>query len=198
MWLPLAATIIIIKVVIDLLNKTILLIPPDLRPETVLGFSIPFFGVIVGIFVLIITGMLAANLFGRRLVALGESILGRIPVVRSIYTSIKQVLETVLTTNSKSFRKVVLIEFPRKGVWSLGFLTNDGLPQASKILGQQLESVFIPTTPNPTNGFIVMFAEQDVIPLDMSIEDAFKFIISMGVVVPDTRVKDELIAGKLA
>ena len=197
-WLPLAATIIIIKVVIDLLNKTILLIPPDFRPETVFGFSIPFFGVIVGVLVLIITGMLAANLFGRRLVMLGESILGRIPIVRSIYTSIKQVLVTVLTTNSKSFRKVVLIEFPRKGVWSLGFLTNDGLPQASKFSGEQLESVFIPTTPNPTNGFIVMFPEQDVFPLEMSIEDAFKFIISMGVVIPDAKIKQDLEAGKLA
>ena len=197
-WLPLAATIFIIKIVIDLLDKTILLIPPDFRPETVLGFPIPFFGVIVGIFVLILTGMLAANLFGRRLVTIGEGILGRIPVVRTIYTSIKQVLETVLTSNSKSFRKVVLIEFPRKGVWSLGFLTNDGLSQASTISGEQLESVFIPTTPNPTNGFIVMFPEQDVIPLDMSIEDAFKFIISMGVVVPDAKVKQDLVDGKLA
>ena len=197
-WLPLAATIFIIKVVIDLLNKTILLIPPDFRPETVFGFSIPFFGVIVGILVLIFTGMLAANLFGRRLVSLGESILGRIPVVRSIYTSVKQVLETVLTSNSKAFRKVVLVEFPRKGVWSIGFLTNDGLSQASAISRQQLESVFIPTTPNPTNGFIVMIPEQDVIPLELTIEEAFKFIISMGVVVPDARTKDDLIAGKLA
>lgn len=197
-WLPLAATVIIIKVVIDLLNKTILLIPPDFRPETVFGFSIPFFGVIVGILVLIFTGMLAANLFGRRLVSIGESILGRIPVVRTIYSSIKQVLETVLTSNSKAFRKVVLIEFPRKDVWSIGFLTSDGLPQASTISGHQLESVFIPTTPNPTNGFIVMFPEQDIIPLDITIEDAFKFIISMGVVLPDAKVKEDLVAGKLA
>lgn len=197
-WLPLAATVVIIKVVIDLLNKTILLIPPDFRPETVFGFSIPFFGVIVGVLVLLITGMLAANLFGRRLVSIGESILGRIPVVRTIYTSIKQVLETVLTSNSKAFRKVVLIEFPRKDVWSIGFLTNDGPSQASTLTGHQLESVFIPTTPNPTNGFLVMFPEQDIIPLDISIEDAFKFIISMGVVVPNAKVKEDLVAGKLA
>jgi len=197
-WLPLAATVIIIKVVIDLLDKTILLIPPELRPETVFGFSIPFFGVIVGVAILLITGILAANLFGRRLVKLWESILGRIPIVRSIYTSVKQVLETIFTSNGKSFRKVVLIEFPRKGVWSLGFLTNDGLTEAETITGQQLESIFIPTTPNPTNGFIIMIPNEDVTKLDLSIEDGFKFIISMGVVVPDSQAKENLIAGKLA
>lgn len=197
-WLPLAATVIIIKVVIDLLDKTILLIPSELRPETVFGFSIPFFGVIVGVVILVITGMLAANLFGRRLVKLWESILGRIPIVRSIYTSVKQVLETILTSNGKSFRKVVLIEFPRKGVWSLGFLTNDGLTEAETISGQQLKSIFIPTTPNPTNGYIVMIPNEDVTVLDLSIEDGFKFIISMGVVVPNGQVKDSLLAGRLA
>ena len=197
-WLPLAATVIIIKVVIDLLDKTILLIPPGWRPEEVLGISIPFYGVIVGVAVLLITGMLTANLFGRRLVKFWESILGRIPVVRTIYTSVKQVLETILTSNGKSFRKVVLIEFPRKGVWSLGFLTNDGLEEAKIISGQQLESVFIPTTPNPTNGFIIMLPVEDVTELELSIEDGFKFIISMGVVVPDGQVKENLIAGKLA
>jgi len=197
-WLPLAATVIIIKVVIDLLDKTILLIPPEWRPEEVLGISIPFFGVIVGVAVLLITGMLTANLFGRRLVKLWESILGRIPVVRTIYTSVKQVLETILTSNGKSFRKVVLVEFPRKGVWSLGFLTNDGLEEAKIISGQELESIFIPTTPNPTNGFIIMLPVEDVTELDLSIEDGFKFIISMGVVVPDGQVKESLIAGKLA
>ncbi len=184
-WLPLAATVVIVKLVIDLLDKTILLIPPEFRPETVLGFSIPGFGIIVGIFILLITGVFAANLFGRRLVTFSESVLGRIPLVRTIYTSVKQVLETILTSNGKSFRKVVLIEFPRKGVYSIGFLTNDGFDEANKSTGHQLESVFIPTTPNPTNGFIVMFPKEDVTELELSIEEGFKFVISIGVVVPE-------------
>ena len=197
-WLPLAATVVVIRLLINLLDKTILLIPPEWRPETVLGFSIPGFGVIVGIFILLVTGMLAANLFGRRLVAIWESILGRIPLVRTIYTSVKQVLETLFTTNSNSFRKVVLVEYPRKGIWSMGFLTNKGIRAASKTSGQNLVSVFVPTTPNPTSGFIVMFPEQDVKELELTVEDGFKYIISMGVVVPMDEAKNNLANSKLA
>lgn len=197
-WLPLAATVVVIRLLINLLDKTILLIPPEWRPETVLGFSIPGFGVIVGIFILLVTGMFAANLFGRRLVSFWESILGRIPLVRTIYTSVKQVLETLFTTDSKSFRKVVLVEYPRKGIWSMGFLTNKGIQAASKASGENLVSVFVPTTPNPTSGFIVMFPEQDVTELELTVEDGFKYIISMGVVVPNDKVKNNLANGKLA
>lgn len=197
-WLPLAATVVVIKLVIDLLDQTILLIPPEWRPETVIGFSIPFFGVIVGIFILLITGIFAANLFGKRMVSLWESILGRIPLVRTIYTSVKQVLETLFTSNSKSFRKVVLVEYPRSGIWSLGFLTNDGLATAKSASGYDLVSIFIPTTPNPTSGFIVMFPKNDVTELELSVEDGFKFIISMGVIIPNGPVKDGLIKGELA
>ena len=197
-WLPLGATVVVIRLLINLMDKTILLIPPEWRPESALGFSIPGFGVIVGIFILLITGMFAANFFGRRLVALWESILGRIPLVRTIYTSVKQVLETLFTTNSKSFRKVVLVEYPRKGIWSMGFLTNKGIQAASTAAGENLLSVFVPTTPNPTSGFIVMLPEQDVMELDLTVEDGFKYIISMGVVVPNDKVKNNLEKGKLA
>lgn len=197
-WLPLAATIFVIRLLLNLMDKTILLIPPEFRPENVLGFSIPGFGIIVGIFILLITGMFAANLFGRRLVTFWESLLGRIPLVRSIYTSVKQVTETIFTANSKSFRKVVLIEYPRKGIWCMGFMTNKGLGVASKSSGQDLMSVFVPTTPNPTSGFIVMLPANDVIVLDLSVEDGFKYIISMGVVIPDDLAKEKLVQGKLA
>ena len=197
-WLPLAATVFVIRVLITLLDKTILLIPPEWRPETVLGFSIPGFGIIVGIFILLVTGMLAANLFGRRLVAIWESILGRIPLVRTIYTSVKQVTETLFTSSSKSFRKAVLIEYPRKGIWCMGFLTNKGLGVASKTAGHDLMSVFVPTTPNPTSGFIVMVPAEDVVELQLSVEDGFKYIISMGVIIPDDLAKENLTKGKLA
>ena len=197
-WLPLAATVFVIRVLINLMDRTILLIPPEWRPENVLGFSIPGFGVIVGIFILLVTGMLAANLFGRRLVSFWESILGRIPLVRSIYSSVKQVTETLFSSNSKSFRKVVLIEFPRKGAWSVGFMSNRGMQKAIDATGQELISVFVSTTPNPTTGFIMMVPPGDVIELNLSIEEAFKYIISMGVVVPEGKAMNNLIKGKLA
>lgn len=197
-WLPLAATIVVIRFLINLLDMTILLIPPDWRPEAVLGFSIPGYGVIVGVAILLVTGMFAANLFGRRLVALWESLLGRIPLVRSIYTSFKQVTETLLSSNRQSFRKVVQIEYPRKEIWSIGFLTNQGIGAARQASGRNLVSVFVPTTPNPTSGFIVMLPEEDVTELPVSVEDGFKYIISMGVVIPHAGSSGNAENGKLA
>lgn len=184
-WLPLAATVVIIKLLIDLLNKTILLFPPELQPETLFGISIPGFGIIIGILILVLTGVFAANLFGRKLVGFWEAILGRIPLVRTIYSSVKQVLETLFSSNSESFRRVVLIEYPRKDIWSLGFQTNEALSAAREASGKELISVFVPTTPNPTSGFIIMLPAEDITQLDISVEDGFKFIISMGVIVPN-------------
>lgn len=184
-WLPLAATVIVIKLLIELLNKTILLFPPELQPETLFGISIPGFGIIIGVLILILTGVFAANLFGRKLVGLWEAILGHIPLVRTIYSTVKQVLETLFSSNSESFRRVVLIEYPRKEIWSLGFQTNKALTAAREASGKDLVSVFVPTTPNPTSGFIVMLPAEDITQLDISVEDGFKFIISMGVIVPN-------------
>jgi len=184
-WLPLAATVIVIKLLIELLNKTILLFPPELQPETLFGISIPGFGIIIGILILVLTGVFAANLFGRKLVGIWEAILGRIPLVRTIYSSVKQVLETLFSSNSESFRRVVLIEYPRKEIWSLGFQTNEALTAAREASEKDLVSVFVPTTPNPTSGFIVMLPAEDITQLDISVEDGFKFIISMGVIVPN-------------
>ena len=184
-WLPLAATVVIIKLLIDLLNKTILLFPPEWQPETLFGISIPGFGIIIGVLILILTGVFAANLFGRKLVGFWEAILGRIPLVRTIYSSVKQVLETLFSSNSESFRRVVLIEYPRKDIWSLGFQTNEALSAAREASGKELVSVFVPTTPNPTSGFIIMLPAEDITQLDITVEDGFKFIISMGVIVPN-------------
>ena len=184
-WLPLAATVIVIKLLIELLNKTILLFPPEWQPETLFGISIPGFGIIIGVLILILTGVFAANLFGRKLVGFWEAILGRIPLVRTIYSSVKQVLETLFSSNSESFRRVVLIEYPRKDIWSLGFQTNEALSAAREASGKDLVSVFVPTTPNPTSGFIIMLPAEDITQLDISVEDGFKFIISMGVIVPN-------------
>lgn len=192
-WLPLAATVVIIKLVIDLLDKIILFLPLEYRPESLFGFSIPGSGLILAIAVLLLTGMLATNLLGRQIVSLWEAILSRIPIVRSIYNAVKQIASTVLTSKGKSFRKVVMAEYPRKGIWSIGFLTNDDVAINCEGIEDHMLAVFLPTTPNPTSGFILLFPKQDIIELDMSVEEGFKFIISIGVVVPDGPIKESLL-----
>ncbi len=197
-WLPLAATIAIIKLVIDLLDGTLLLLPPEYRPEALFGMAIPGLGLILALGVLALTGMLAANLLGRRLVALWEAVLSRIPIVRNIYNAVKQIAATILTSQGKSFRKVVMTEYPRKGIWSIGFLTNEQVELDIGQAGAEMIAVFLPTTPNPTSGFILLFPRQDVIELEMSVEEGFKFIISIGVVIPDGPIRAALSAGQLA
>ncbi len=197
-WLPFAATVVIVKLVVDLLDKIILLLPPDWQPATVLGFSIPGFGIILAISILLLTGMLAANLFGRRLVDFWEAILNRIPLVRSIYNSVKQISSTILDSSGKSFRKVVMLQYPRKGLWSIGFLTNEAVGTEIKGLDDDLVGVFVPTTPNPTSGFIIMAPREDVTELDMTVEEGFKFIISMGVIIPDGPIRTQLTRNKVA
>lgn len=189
-WLPLAATFAIIRLVIELLDGTILLLPPEYRPEALFGFSIPGFGVLLALGILIITGALAANILGRQLVNLWEGLLNRIPLVRNIYNSIKQITSTVLTSKGKSFRKVVLVEYPRRDTWSIGFLTNEHIDIQSQRLESEVAAVFVPTTPNPTSGFIIMIPKQDMIELDINIEEGFKYVISMGVIVPETTIKE--------
>tara|TARA_B100001250_G_C19719614_1_gene753198 strand:+ start:518 stop:1144 length:627 start_codon:yes stop_codon:yes gene_type:complete len=191
-WLPFAATIVIVKLLIDLMDKTILLLPPDWQPANLFGFSIPGFGVILAVSILLLTGVLAANLFGRRFVELWEKILNKIPLVRSIYSSVKQISSTIFDPSGKSFRKVVLLQYPRKGVWSIGFLTNDNMGDELNTVDDHLTSVFIPTTPNPTSGFIIMVRGDELKELNMSVEEAFKFIISMGVIIPDSAALKEL------
>jgi uncharacterized membrane protein len=189
-WFPLAATFALVRLVIELLDGTILLLPPEYRPEALFGFYIPGFGVILALCVLIITGALAANIIGRRMVDLWESILNRIPLVRNIYNSIKQITATVLTSQGKSFRKVLLVEYPRRDTWSIGFLTNESIDIDMTKMTEEVCAVFVPTTPNPTSGFIIMVPKKDVIELDLSIEEGFKYVISMGVIVPERTMKE--------
>ena len=197
-WLPFAATVVIVKLLIDLLDKTILLLPPEWHPVALLGFSIPGFGIILALSILLLTGMFAANLFGRRFVEIWERILNKIPLVTSIYSSIKQISNTIFDPSGKSFRKVVMLQYPRKGLWSIGFLTNDNVGDEMSAVDDRLVAVFIPTTPNPTSGFIIMTRNDEITELDMSVEEGFKFIISMGVIIPDGSARTELERNKVA
>ncbi|NQY51795.1 MAG: DUF502 domain-containing protein [Piscirickettsiaceae bacterium] len=191
-WMPVGITFLIIRAVIDFLDKILLWLPASYHPDVILKFHIPGLGVVLAIILVLITGIIVANLLGRRIVAAWESLLSRIPLVRSLYTGIKQILEAVLAADAKSFRKVLLIEYPRKGVWSLAFMTSDSLGEVQSKTELDMISVFIPTTPNPTSGFVLMIPNKDVVQLNMGVEEGLKMIISMGVVVPDWK-KDNFI-----
>jgi uncharacterized membrane protein len=180
-WLPILITMGVLRFIIDLLDNTLALIPKAYQPEHLLGIHIPGFGVILSLMLLVITGVIATNFLGQRLVSWGESLLSRIPLVRSIYNAVKQVINTVLSSNGDAFRKVLLIEYPRKGLWSLAFQTGIATPEMSTQVNEELISVFIPTTPNPTSGFLMMIPKKEVKELNMSIDEALKFIISLGV-----------------
>lgn len=184
-WIPIIVTVLIIKFLLDLLSKSLLLLPTPFQPDKLLGFHLPGIGVLLTILVIFTTGVLAANFLGRRLMSWGDAIVGRIPLVRSIYTGVKQVTETMLTPGGQSFRKVLLVEFPKEGVWSIAFQTGEGSKEIDHALkNEAMVSYFIPTTPNPTSGFLMMAPKNRVIELDMSVDQALKFVISLGVVQP--------------
>lgn len=184
--MPLGVTFLVVRAIVGFLDKSLLLLPDAFQPDRLLGFHIPGLGVLLAVALVLITGMIMANLLGRRLVAFWESLLARIPLVRTLYSAVKQIMEAVLATDAKSFRKVLLVEYPRKGVWSLAFMTSDDLGEVQDKTIANVISVFIPTTPNPTSGFVLMVLESDVIELDMAVEEGLKMIISMGVVVPNS------------
>ena len=189
-WLPLGVTIFLVRVLIGLLDRTMVLIPQRYQPEEFLGFAIPGLGILLTIIVLLITGVLAANIVGRSMVGLWESMLERIPVVRSVYSAAKNFAEIVFSDSSQSFKKVLLIEYPRKGLYSLAFQTSSQLGEVQGRTGEKVICTFVPTTPNPTSGFIIIVPSKDVIELDMDVDEALKMIISLGVVVPTWRRQD--------
>ncbi len=183
-WAPLAVTYLLLRFAVGLMDRTLLLLPKQFRPEELLGFQIPGLGVILTIVVLLTTGLLAANFVGRAAVGVWESLMNRIPVVRSIYSAAKNFAEMVFSDSSQSFKRVLLIEYPRKGVYSLAFQTATELGEVQGRTGQDVVCCFVPTTPNPTSGLIIIVPRKDITILDMEVDEALKMIISLGVVVP--------------
>src|SRR5690606_26944389 len=159
-------------------------VPPFLTPQALFGYSIPGFRVVLVLVVVLLTGLLGANFIGQALVDRWEQLLGRIPLVRSIYNSVKQVSDTVLAPGGQAFREAVLVQYPRQGAWTIAFLTGSPSGEVAQKLGGDYVSVYVPTTPNPTSGFFLMMPSQDVQVLDMSVDAALKYIVSMGVVAP--------------
>ena len=186
-WVPLGVTIFVLRVLIGLMDRSLRFVPERYRPEEWLGFAIPGLGIILTLAVVLFTGLLAANFVGRSMVGFWESLLDRIPIVRTVYSGAKNFAEIVFSDSSQSFKKVLLVEYPRKGLYSLAFQTATNLGEVQGRTGEDVVCTFLPTTPNPTSGYIIIVPKKDVIELDMEIDEAFKMIVSLGVVVPTWR-----------
>jgi uncharacterized membrane protein len=191
-WVPLVITMWVLNLLVSTMDQTLLLLPQDLRTEKWLGMHIPGLGVLLTLLIVFLTGLLATNIIGQRLVVYWERVLARIPVVNSIYNGVKQVSDTLFSPTGQAFRKALLVQWPREGMWTIAFMT--GVPGGDVVnhLPGDYVSVYVPTTPNPTGGYFVIVPRKDVIELDMSVDAALKYIISMGVVAPNARKVDAL------
>lgn len=183
-WLPLAVTLWIIDFVITTMDRTLLLLPASWRPEVAFGVHLPGFGLLMSVLIIFITGLLAANFLGQRLVRWWEAAVGRIPVVNSIYSSVKQVSDTMLSQKGNAFRKVVLVEFPQRGQWTMGFVVGAPGERLAPHLGEDKVTVYVPTAPNPTSGYVIIVDPSELRDVDVSVDEAFKFHVSLGVVTP--------------
>jgi uncharacterized membrane protein len=183
-WIPLVITIWVLDLIVSTMDSTLLLLPEPLQPKNWLGFNIPGLGVVLTLIVLLLTGVLAANMLGQRLVQIGEGWLARIPVVKTVYTSVKQVSDTLFSSSGQAFRRAVLVRFPHSDVWTIAFLTGVSGGEVASKLGPDMISVYVPTTPNPTSGYFIIVSRAQVIELEMSVDEALKYVISMGVAAP--------------
>ena len=183
-WLPLGVTFFIVRFLIGLMDKTLVFIPQQYHPENLLGIGIPGLGVILTFILLLITGVLTANFVGRAFLNGWESLLDRIPVARSIYSAAKNFAEIVFSDSGNAFSKVLLVEYPRKGIFTITFQTATEIGEVQARTGEDVVACFVPTTPNPTSGFIIVVPKKDTIELDMEVDEAVKLIMSLGVVVP--------------
>lgn len=183
-WLPLVITLWIIDTLVGWMDQTLLLLPESWRPQALVGFRIPGVGALLALSVVLFTGVLATNIVGRQLVRWWEGLLRRIPIVRSIYSSVKQVSDTLLKDSGKSFRKVVLVEFPQPGQWTVAFVVGEPQGATAEALGSNLVTVFVPTAPNPTSGYVLMMHTSRIKDVAISVDDALKFHVSLGVVSP--------------
>jgi uncharacterized membrane protein len=181
---PGVITVWVLRSVVGLLDQTLQILPTNWHPDQILGLHIPGFGVVLTLVILLVVGAIASNFAGRKLVQLGDAIVGRIPVVRSIYSSVKQVSDTLFSESGNAFRKAVLVQWPRDGLWTVAFVTGSPSGEVAAYLRDEFVSVYVPTTPNPTSGYFVMVRKSDCIELDMSVDAALKYIVSMGVVAP--------------
>ena len=184
-WVPLAITLWVLDLLVGTMDQTLQLLPPSWRTEGWLGVHVPGLGVVLTLVVVFATGVFAANIIGQQLVRFWESVLARIPVVNSIYTGVKRISDTLFAPGGQAFRKALLVQWPSPGMWTVAFLTGTPAGDVARHLRGDYVSIYVPTTPNPTGGYFVMVPRDSVIELDMTVEEALKYIISMGVAAPD-------------
>jgi uncharacterized membrane protein len=182
-------TVWVFRFLTRILDNSLVLLPPSWRPEAIFGHYVPGVGIALSLLLLFVTGLIARNLFGKRIVTGIEDMVRRIPVVGAVYGGAKSFSETVLTDKGRSFKQVVMVEFPRKGIYSIGFITSHELEEVQAKTEQDVTCVFVPTTPNPTTGFIVLVPKDEVVMLDMTVDEAFKMLLTLGVVVPTWKNK---------
>lgn len=187
---PLAVTLWVLQWIIGTLDQTLLILPEAWRPKHLLGYDVPGLGVILALAILLLVGAVTSNFIGRKLVSWGDALLNRIPVVRSIYSSVKQVSDTLFSPSGNAFRTAVLVQWPRPDVWTIAFVTGTPGGDVVNHLPDDFVSVYVPTTPNPTGGYFVMLRRSDCIELRMSVDEALRYVISMGVVVPSNPAPD--------
>ena len=195
-WVPLAITLWVLNLIVSTMDQSLRLLPPQFQTEAVWGMHVPGLGVVLTLAVVFLTGVLAANFIGERLVRVWETILTRIPVVASIYTAVKQVSDTLFSGSGQAFRKALLVPYPHRDSYTIAFLTGKPGGDVVNHLKGEYVSVYVPTTPNPTSGFFLMMKTSDVVELDMTVDEALKYIISMGVVAPGERKTNGGKAGK--
>lgn len=183
-WIPLVITLWVLKLLVDLMDQSLLLLPSAYRSEALFGFHVPGLGIILTVAIVLTTGAVAANFFGRKLIDFGHTLLGRIPIVRSIYGGVKQISDTLFSPEGKAFRRAVLVRYPHAGAWTVALVTGNPEHELAGILGREQVSVFVPTTPNITAGFFLVVPRSETIELEMSVDEALKYIISMGVAEP--------------
>ncbi|HTT13747.1 MAG TPA: DUF502 domain-containing protein [Burkholderiaceae bacterium] len=189
-WVPLAVTLWVLNLIVSEMDQTVRLLPAAWQPKQLFGFDIPGLGLLLSAVVVVATGMLARNFIGRQLVLWWENLLSRIPIVRSIYSSVKQVSDTMLSPKGNAFRQAVLVEFPQRGQWAIGLVVGTPGPVLTRDVGTDMLSVFVPTAPNPTSGYTILVPRGEVKELDITVDDALKFVISLGVVTPsESRVR---------
>lgn len=183
-WVPLVITVWVLSIIVSTLDQSLQLLPTSVHPRTLVGFPIPGVGALLTLLMILLTGLLATNFIGQKLVLWSEKIVARIPVVNSVYHSVKQVSDTLFSSSGNAFRKALLVQYPRQGSWTIAFLTGKPGGDVLNHLQGEYVSVYVPTTPNPTSGFFLMMPTKDVVELDMTVDEALKYIISMGVVAP--------------
>lgn len=184
-WLPIWVTWLAISFMMNLMDNSLEMLPHQYQPDQLIGHHIPGLGFIFTVLLLCLTGLIVTNFLGRRVIKSWDDFIAKIPLVRSIYSATKKVAETVFSSKGKSFRKVLLVEYPRRGMWSIAFQTGSGCSEIEQTIGEEMLTLFIPTTPNPTSGFLMVVPKTDVHELKMTIDEALKFIISLGVIQPN-------------